>query len=176
MENANQQLIVKLKAFKQQGLTFYQATERLKQGGYSQEQIDDIADQFNYTTPPQTVGGDKAVLTQSKPLPPASSQDYERLGNAILADKERSARPYAYVALAIPCGYLGQGLYRFWLNTKFRGSSGNQHYLWANNLGYYFLSGAIGAGIAIVGLKIYFRFKDKKYKQIDKNLSKSSDQ
>jgi hypothetical protein len=145
MEDTRQQLIAKLKTCKEQGLTFYQASQQLQQQGYIQAQITNAADQFNYKNP--VANGSSADLV----------------------------RPYAYVALAITAGYLGQSIYRFWLTRKFWGSSGNPRYLWANNLGYYLLAGVIGAGLAILGLKLYFRSKDRLYKRIDKSLSPPQD-
>jgi hypothetical protein len=182
MEDTRQQLIAKLKTCKEQGLTFYQASQQLQQQGYIQAQITNAADQFNYKNPVANGSSADLVKREGKMVTPASSpagsemdRDYQKMGNAILADKERSERPYAYVALAITAGYLGQSIYRFWLTRKFWGSSGNPRYLWANNLGYYLLAGVIGAGLAILGLKLYFRSKDRLYKRIDKSLSPPQD-
>ncbi len=183
MDDTKQTILAKLKDAKQQGLTFYQATQQLQQQGYTQVQITDAADQFNYTSPVANRSNNDDIIGQeAKTATPASlptgsemERDYQKMGNAVLADKERSARPYAYVGLAIPVGYLGQSIYRFWLTRKFWGSGGNPRYLWANNLGYYLLAVAIGAGLAIIGLKLYFCSKDKKYKQIDESLSNGSD-
>ena len=107
--------------------------------------------------------------TINPPSPKTGSnldKDYQEIGNAILTDKERSKRPFAYIGLAIMCGALAQGIYKFWLSRKFWGSNGDQEYLWGNNLGWHFLFGAVGAGIAIAGLKIYFRSQDKKYNKV----------
>lgn len=176
MDNSNQEIITKFQSYKQQGLTFFQASEKLKQAGYTPAQITDAESKVNYVD----IKTDEPVepVVKTPPSPRAGSamdRDYQKLGNAVLADKERSARPYAYTGLAIPAFYFGQQLYRFWLNRKFWGSHGDSRYLWANNLGWVLLSGAVGASIAIVGLKLYFRSRDKMYKKIDQNLTKPWD-
>ncbi len=172
MDNSAQDILTKLKASKQQGLTFYQATEQLKQQGYTPAQISDAADQFNYTAPIADTAsgtGDNSQAVNSVQQLPASptegselDKDYQKMGNDLLAEKDRDTRQYAYVGLAISAGLFGTQAYRLWLTTKFWGGGGNQHYLLAFNLGYYFLSGVISAGLAILALKFYFRFKDKK--------------
>lgn len=172
MDNRSQEIITKLKTFKQQGLTFYQASEKLKQAGYTPAQITDAESKVNYVD--VKVEESLEPVVKTPPSPKTGSEldrDYQKLGNAVLADKERSARAYAYVGLAIPAFYFGQQVYRFWLNRKFWGSHGDPRYLWANNVGWLLLSGAICAAIAIFSLKVYFRSKDKKYKAIDKQLS-----
>ena len=176
MDSNSQEIITKLQSYKEQGLTFFQASEKLKQAGYTPAQITDAEKKVNYVD----IKSDKSTepVTMTPPSPKTGSEmdrSYQKLGNSVLADKERSARPYAYVVLGIPAFYLGQQIYRFWLSRKFWGSDGDPRYLWANNIGWVLLSGAIGAGIAIVSLKLYFRSKDKRYKEIDDILSKPSD-
>lgn len=171
MDNASQELVTKLKVLKQQGLTFYQATEHLKQQGYTLAQITNAADRFSYTGP-ESKG---PSIPPSPRMGSEMDRNYQKMGNNLLADKERSARPYAYVGLAIPAGYLGSQIYRFFLNERFWGSHGDPHYWWANNVGWLLISGAVGAGIAVIILKIHFHSKDKRYKQIDERLSNSRD-
>lgn len=171
MGTNSQDIISQLKSFKQQGLTFYEASERLKQAGYSPAQITDAESKVNYVDTKDT----KFVMLVAKaPLSPKAGTDmdksYQKLGNTLLADKERSTRPFAYIALAIPAFYLGQQIYRLWLHRKFWGGDGDSRYLWFNNVGWILLSGAIGAGIAIVSLKLYFHSKDKRYKEINNNI------
>lgn len=176
MDNSNQEIVTKLETYKQQGLSFYQASEKLKQAGYTPAQITDAESKVDYVDIKSNKPPEPIIKTPPSPKTGSDmDRSYQKLGNSILADKERSARPYAYVGLAIPAFYLGQQLYRFWLNRKFWGSHGDPHYLWANNVGWVLLSGAIGAGIAIVALKLYFRSKDKMYKRIDESLNKPWD-
>lgn len=177
MEDPSQQLIAKLQACKDHGLTFYQATQQLKRQGYTQSQITNIVGQFNYKNPVSESNENTTEHVQkiiTPPSPQAGSQldkDYQKLGISILADKERSARPYSYFGLAMLAGYFTHSVYRFWLRWKFRVSHGDPKYLIANNSSLYLLSGAIGAVITIIGLKLYFRSKDKKYKQIDESFN-----
>jgi hypothetical protein len=48
MDSTTEAIVSKLKEFKQQGLSYYQATQKLLQQGYTQLQIDDAEDSFNY--------------------------------------------------------------------------------------------------------------------------------
>lgn len=91
---------------------------------------------------------------------------YQELGTAILVDKERGRRPYAYAAWMIVGYSSGHGLYRLWLMYKHYGNGHDHYYSFSNNIGWYILSGLVGAIVAIGVLKMYFRRKDQKHNKV----------
>ena len=105
--------------------------------------------------------------TINPPSPKTGSnldKDYQEIGNAILTDKERSKRPFAYIGLAIMCGALAQE-YIVLTSRKFWGSNGIRSICGAIISAGIFIWRS-WAGIAIAGLKIYFRSQDKKYNKV----------
>ena len=60
MDDTTQSILAKLKDAKQQGLTFYQASQQ----GFTQAQITDAADQFNYTSPVVSASSDDDLVEQ----------------------------------------------------------------------------------------------------------------
>lgn len=180
MDDPTPQLIDKLKVYKQQGLTYYQATEQLKQQGYAELEITDAAAQFNYAKPRPvyTAEGQTSVSPQTPPSPKADTEmdrDYQKMGNTLLAEKERGRRPLVYVFWIFTAWGSGLRACDYWLRQKGYHSDYSYRYLWENNGGWILLSGVAAASIAFITLRIHYYRKDKLYKKIDENLTHTPD-
>lgn len=172
MSSDSQEIISKLKAFKQEGMTFFQANEKLKSEGYTPAQIVDAESKVNYVD----VVSKDLIERQTKESPNRTvsskmDKSYQRFGNSLLAEKERNGRPCVYIGLVIPAFWLGMRIHRFWLHRRFHSSGADPRYLWANNIDWTLVSGIAAAGVVIFCLRLYFRSRDRHYREIDKKHS-----
>jgi len=111
------QIISQLKTFKQQGLTYYQASQKLKEQGFSDDQISIAGSSYPYTdvtTPPDANGQTANPMSEQSVMPLAE----EELGTAMLKDKRRSASSSKFFigVLIFVVGFgLGAALMRLYL-------------------------------------------------------------
>lgn len=172
MQNKNQEIVAKLEEYKRQGVTFHQAAENLKQQGYKPYEITDASHHFNYLENDVDTNDVSARFVPLSKHQAGSRMDisYRKIGHHLLVDQRQKFRPYAYVSIVIGAGYLGYGLYRFWLGRKFWASDGDPRYWWANNVWQLLFAGLIGAVIAFICLKIYFNRIDKRNKEAERQI------
>lgn len=182
MHDELQDAISQLEKYKSQGKSFYEAAELLRQHGFTQTQITDASSQFNYTDP--QVSGRNAETSLPKTPHAISSKvhpkQYEKLGNRLLADKERNTRLFIYTSFMISFGYIGLSAPRYYTYIRSLDSSRPPRNLWAQgfadfgntNIGWGLLFGVVGMMTALIGLKIYYRRRDRWYKQIEKGIDK----
>jgi hypothetical protein len=93
-ETSNQVIIQKLRDYQQQHLTYYQATQELKKLGYSDQQIQQASDSFDYTATPTTDGDTPAALPTLDKQDPAMLKIAEsNVTRDLLADKHLDGEP-----------------------------------------------------------------------------------
>lgn len=177
MNDTVHEVISKLQEYKAQGKTFYEASNLLREQGYTKTQITDAQSQYDYHDPEpdyQTADTRSAASTDKK----VSDKDYQKLGNRILADKERTSRLFIYALFPIIVGDFARQVYRFYLGIQSQDPSRTPKNLWARgfenfgfpNIGRELLAGAFGAMATIIGLWLYYRHRDRWYKQIEKKI------
>lgn len=97
MDKSTEEIVNKLKLYKQQGRSYYQATQQLLKSGYTQTQIDDAEDVFNYSQPTVNTSGNQYV-TNDQPAMTDNIDDndpYTKVGEALIKDTKKKKIPAA---------------------------------------------------------------------------------
>lgn len=171
-------IITDLKQYKMQGRTYAQATAILKEVGYTDAQIVEAANRFNYETQvtyEMDENGEYKATPPPKRLPPkqppaptpkpvsasAPAKQKQKAPKPVRPHKPLNMRPVAYVIVAIVAGFIAAQVYRLWLHLQYLSSVYNPRYELAHNMLFYYLSGGVGVAIAITALKYFYRWVDK---------------
>jgi hypothetical protein len=89
-DEATGQIISQLKTFKQQGLTYYQASQKLKEQGFTDDQISIAGSSYPYTDVVAPSDNNQTLTMVGQQQGVTSSAEVE-LGTAMLRDKRKSA-------------------------------------------------------------------------------------
>ncbi len=92
MGDTTKEIIAKLQDYKQQGLSYYQATQQLLESGYTQLQIDDAEDEFHYDD--VTAEQDSVPNVQNHK---SIDESYEKVGQTLIKDTKKRRKPNIFL-------------------------------------------------------------------------------
>jgi hypothetical protein len=121
------QIISQLKSFKQQGLTYYQASQKLKEQGFSDDQISIAGSSYPYTDVIPPTDGNSQTSNPISDQQSVSPLAEEELGTAMLKDKRKSASSSKFFigALIFVVGFgFGASLMRLYLIPRWFSPAG----------------------------------------------------
>jgi hypothetical protein len=173
MDNSKQ-ILEKLKQYKAQNLSFYDAKQQLLRSGYSEQQVSEVTDTFNYSTYTEPKPDTPHSIGAAAPLPgvdpdarnatrPDLQVSYTELGDTILEEKERDIRPVLYLLLPPIVGTAIMRAYYYYLQ-------GNGGLIDAGLQSGHFIALAAlwiaGVFVTVVALYFTFRASDQQYKDL----------
>ncbi len=100
MDSKTKEIIQKLQGCKQEGLTYYQAAQKLLAQGYSQMQIDDAENTFNYNKT-QNMDTKLAEISTTSGKPSMFTQSYISTGEMYQSKYSRPALLILVVILTL---------------------------------------------------------------------------
>jgi len=93
MDTTTEEIVNKLKAYEQQELTYYQATQNLLKAGYNQLQIDDAEDEFKYTEPTTENAENVNHIVAETESETSVENAEDKVGDILLKDTRKKPLP-----------------------------------------------------------------------------------